>query len=220
MGAFVNPDFATAGDGPGEAEGWELTAFLQLPGWAKFRAFGGFALEERFEDHASFARLWSEVEPFDADGNLILTISAVGTTPLNYFELPGNLLRILPESACFEIVGTTPGSTNLDAFWTVDSIEFDGTVTRYDPPRVLAHTWNFEGQQSEVTYELESVGDRVRLVLTHRKLSSAEEVLSVSGGWHAHLDILEDVLLGREPEAFWRTHTPIEAEYERRYSAR
>lgn len=99
-------------------------------------------------------------------------------------------------------------------------VEFDGTVTRYDPPRVLSHTWNFEGQQSEVTYELESVEDRVRLVLTHRKLSSAEEMLSVSGGWHAHLDILEDVLLGREPEAFWRTHTPIEAEYERRYSAR
>jgi uncharacterized protein YndB with AHSA1/START domain len=97
-------------------------------------------------------------------------------------------------------------------------VAFGGTVTRYDPPRALSHTWDFENQQSEVCYELEAVDDKVRLVLTHRRLNSDNEVLAVSGGWHTHLDILEDVLEGREPEAYWKSHQPIEAEYERRYS--
>ena len=82
---------------------------------------------------------------------------------------------------------------------------------------MLAHTWDHDDEQSEVTYELEEHGDKVRLVLTHRRLASLDEVLSVSGGWHTHLDVLEDVLEGREPEAFWKMHAPIEAEYERRY---
>lgn len=98
-----------------------------------------------------------------------------------------------------------------------EEISFGGTVTRCEPPRVLAYTWDYEDEQSEVTYELEELGNKVRLVLTHRKLASLDEVLSVSGGWHTHLDVLEDVLEGREPEAFWKMHAPIEAEYEKRY---
>ena len=97
-----------------------------------------------------------------------------------------------------------------------DDIAFDGTVTQCDPPHRLAYTWNFENENSEVCFELTEVGDRVRLVLTHSKLASDREVLDVSAGWHTHLDILEDVLSGREPRPFWKTHTPPEAEYERR----
>ena len=32
-----------------------------------------------------------------------------------------------------------------------EEVAFGGTVTRFDPPRVLAHTWDFENEQSEVT---------------------------------------------------------------------
>lgn len=99
-----------------------------------------------------------------------------------------------------------------------EKMSFGGTVTRCDPPQLLAYTWDFENEHSEVCYELEEKGDQVRLVLTHSKLDSLGEVLSVSGGWHAHLDILEDVLEGREPQAFWKVHSPLENEYERRYS--
>jgi uncharacterized protein YndB with AHSA1/START domain len=95
---------------------------------------------------------------------------------------------------------------------------FSGRVTRCEPPRLLAHTWDFENDHSEVCYELEEAGDKVRLVLTHRKLATRDEIISASGGWHTHLDILEDVLGGREPKAFWKTHTPLEAEYERRFA--
>ena len=97
-----------------------------------------------------------------------------------------------------------------------EKMSFGGTVTQCEPPRLLAHTWDFEDEHSEVCYELEEAGDQVRLVLTHRKLASDDEIISVSGGWHTHLDILEDVLHGREPRAFWKTHAPLEAEYERR----
>ena len=43
--------------------------------------------------------------------------------------------------------------------------------------------------------------------------------LRVCGGWHTHLDILVDVLEGREPKAFWKTHTALEAEYGKRLKA-
>lgn len=98
-----------------------------------------------------------------------------------------------------------------------ETISFAGTVTRCEPPTLLAHSWDFEGQSSEVCYELERDGDQVRLVLTHRKLGSHDEVVSVSGGWHTHLDILGDILGGREARAFWKTNAPLEAEYERRF---
>ncbi len=95
-------------------------------------------------------------------------------------------------------------------------VSFSGTVTRCEPPHLLAHTWDFKDEASEVCYELEEQGDKVRLVLTHRKLDTDDMVLSVSGGWHTHLDILVDVLAGRPSRPFWKTHTALEAEYERR----
>ncbi len=98
-----------------------------------------------------------------------------------------------------------------------EKMSFGGTVTRCEPPYVIAHTWEFEDEHSEVCFELQEEGDKVRLVLTHRKLNGLDDVLSVSGGWHTHLDILEDVLEDREPQAFWKTHAPLDAEYERRY---
>ena len=53
----------------------------------------------------------------------------------------------------------------------------------------------------------------VRLVLVHSRLPNREEMLSVAGGWHTHLDILADRLDGRTPPGFWATHTRLEAEY-------
>ena len=92
-------------------------------------------------------------------------------------------------------------------------MSFTGAVTRWDPPHVVSHTWEFEDESSEVCYELEEVGDKVRLVLTHRRLETGDKILSVSGGWHTHLDILVDVLEGHEPGAFWKKQTALEAEY-------
>ena len=97
-----------------------------------------------------------------------------------------------------------------------DKITFSGTVTHYEPPRVLAHTWDFEGDSSEVRYELSEQGDKVLLVLTHTRLNSTEEIISVCGGWHTHLDVLVDVLENQVVRPFWATLTENEAEYVRR----
>jgi len=89
---------------------------------------------------------------------------------------------------------------------------YSGKVTRCNPPRLLAHTWEDDGDYSEVEYVLSERDDRVLLVITHTRLNE-DIVLGVLGGWHAHLDILDDVLEGQTPRAFWKHHTALEAEY-------
>ncbi len=97
-----------------------------------------------------------------------------------------------------------------------ERVSFSGTVTRCDPPRLLSHTWAGDDEESEVTYELEARGDQVLLTLTHRRIATREMMTGACGGWHTHLEILDDVLNGREPRAFWKRHTELEAEYETR----
>ena len=96
-----------------------------------------------------------------------------------------------------------------------EKMSFTGCVTRCEPPTLIAHTWIDGEHTSEVEYRLTAVGDRVRLVITHVRLRE-DEVLGVMGGWHTHVDILDDVLQGRTPRPFWKTHTVLETEYEKR----
>lgn len=92
-----------------------------------------------------------------------------------------------------------------------------GVVTAYDPPRLLAYTWGEpEMDDTEVTYELTPQGDKVRLVLTHRRLTVRGHMVGAAGGWHAHLGILADRLNDRDPHRFWPTFARLEAEYEER----
>lgn len=94
-----------------------------------------------------------------------------------------------------------------------------GIVTRYEPMTALAMTWPGEGgASSEAVFELIPQGDKVRLVLTHRKLASKAEMIDVSGGWHAHLGILEDRLAGNPPRGFWSRIEGFEADYAKRYA--
>jgi uncharacterized protein YndB with AHSA1/START domain len=91
-------------------------------------------------------------------------------------------------------------------------------VLCWEPPRLLCWA-DDDGKFGEVTFELAPEGDKVRLVLTHRRLADRAAQVSVSGGWHIHLRILEDRLAGREPPPFWATHEKFQAEYERRIPA-
>src|SRR6185437_16121176 len=88
-----------------------------------------------------------------------------------------------------------------------------GTITAYDPPRLLSFTF---GNAGEVTFELTPKGKDVLLVLTHCKLKDRAMMVGVSSGWHSHLAILIDVLNGDEPRPFWTTVTRLEMEYEKR----
>lgn len=92
-----------------------------------------------------------------------------------------------------------------------------GHITAIDPPRLLSYTWDAAGPvPSEVSFELSPRGDQVHLTVTHRRLPDRDQILSVAGGWHAHLGILIALLSDTRPEGFWRSHTRLEAEYERR----
>ena len=94
---------------------------------------------------------------------------------------------------------------------------FTGKILRINPPHLLAFTW--EGH-SEVTFELEEIGSKVILILTHTKL--AQNFItqsSVAGGWHTHLDILEASSREDIPPGFWTKHAKLEEEYTRILSA-
>jgi uncharacterized protein YndB with AHSA1/START domain len=97
-----------------------------------------------------------------------------------------------------------------------DSATLQGVVTACEPPRVLAHTW---GGQGEVRYELSEQRDGVRLVITHQRLAGMEDMLSVSAGWHAHLDVLVARVNGEARPRYWALHTRLEQEYARRLAA-
>lgn len=101
-----------------------------------------------------------------------------------------------------------------------DGITFTGKITKCDPPRLLAYIWDGEPEGgSEVTFELSPKGDEVLLVLTHRNMVGRREIVGTASGWHAHLDIMLDVLKEKEPRGFWSAHSRLEAEYEKRVPA-
>ncbi len=58
-----------------------------------------------------------------------------------------------------------------------EKMSFSGKVTLCEPPSVLAHTWEFGDEASEICFELQQQGDKVRLILTHRKLEEEDSVL-------------------------------------------
>lgn len=98
-----------------------------------------------------------------------------------------------------------------------DGHDMKGRITQCDPPRLLSYTWGeASGDESEVSFELTPQRNDVLLVVTHRRLATRDDMISVAGGWHTHLDILADRLHGRTPPGFWSAHAKIEDEYRRR----
>jgi len=97
-----------------------------------------------------------------------------------------------------------------------EKVSFAGKVIRCEEPHVLEHTWEFDNESSLVCYELKEQGDKVQLVLTHRRLETKDTVLSVSGGWHTHLNVLEDVLGDGKPRPFYKMQLQYESEYIKR----
>ncbi len=89
-----------------------------------------------------------------------------------------------------------------------------GHVIALDPPRMLHMTWAEDSDEySEVKFELEPAGDQVKLTLTHSKLFDQDLLLGVCAGWHAHVDIMADVLEGAPARPFWSNHMRLEEEY-------
>jgi uncharacterized protein YndB with AHSA1/START domain len=91
-----------------------------------------------------------------------------------------------------------------------------GTVTRCDPPHLLAFTFEDPWFASEVVVVLAPEGAGTRLTLTHRRLPGPRDLADAGSGWHAHLDVLEARLRGVDPPPFWALWEGLDDAYARR----
>ena len=91
---------------------------------------------------------------------------------------------------------------------------FEGRITRLEPNRALAYTWNWDGKDSEVLYELAAKGKEVLLTIHHRLPEDGGMIKGVGGGWAVHTGILADQLNGVKPRPFWSTHDQLMKEFE------
>jgi uncharacterized protein YndB with AHSA1/START domain len=108
----------------------------------------------------------------------------------------------------------------------IEGFESPCRMVRWEPPRALAFDWlnapHAEGEaptSSLVTWELFEKGDKVLFVITHSNLPNRTEMIDVSGGWHAHTDILEAVVLGVKAKPFWANIEALEKHYDGAYPA-
>ena len=86
-----------------------------------------------------------------------------------------------------------------------------GKVVEVSPPRRLVLTWAFpadearEEKHSRVTFEIEPIGDVVRLTVTHDRLEPRSEMLEgITEGWPKVLSSLKSLLeVGRPLPKLW-----------------
>lgn len=106
------------------------------------------------------------------------------------------------------------GETLPEKFTCYEGMETFGRILDLDPPRLLVHSWEEEdGTETHVRWELEPRGEETRLTLTHSRLPTVAMTVDVSGGWHLHLDALEDVLAERARRPFWARQETLAKDY-------
>ena len=86
---------------------------------------------------------------------------------------------------------------------------FEGRITRLEPMRALAHTWSWDGQETDVLYELAPKGKDVLLTIQHRLPEGGGMIKGVGAGWAVHAGILADRLNGVKSRPFWATHDKL-----------
>jgi len=109
---------------------------------------------------------------------------------------------------------TDPPGKRPEGFGEEHRIE--SRILAVEPPHKLAYTF---GKAGEVTFELTEKGNNVLLTLIHRRLPDRSTMLSVSAGWHAHLDILVARVSGKTPDPFWDGWSRLKQDYDRRLPA-
>jgi uncharacterized protein YndB with AHSA1/START domain len=94
-----------------------------------------------------------------------------------------------------------------------------GTVTALDPPRLVEYTTDIHGV---LRFELSAAGEGTRLVFSATYPKSMPERLSVTAGWHVHLEHLDAALDGVEIDwsTWYADHYPRWQELHDAYAAR
>lgn len=73
-----------------------------------------------------------------------------------------------------------------------------GRVLSFDAPHVFEFTWSDRSDAEDpsiVRFELEADGDQTVLTLCHNR-QGRRDARSTAAGWHAHLDVLDGLLVG------------------------
>ncbi len=91
------------------------------------------------------------------------------------------------------------------------TLKLVGKVIESSPPRRLVLTWAFpadkarEEKHSRVTFEIEPIGDVVRLTVTHDRLEPGSDMLKgITEGWPKVLSSLKSLLeVGRPLPKLW-----------------
>ena len=73
-----------------------------------------------------------------------------------------------------------------------------------------------EGDESLVTIQLTQEGEDTRLHLIHSRLTNPDFQKGASAGWHAHLDLLVDLVNGTTARDFWVHYGKLKAKYDER----
>jgi hypothetical protein len=130
---FLTPDFDTpdpSGE-PGACADWVRETHQGLPGFAAFaQPHGFFDAAERFQWEDRPARIIGTVgAPFrvGAAFKWFFPVAGVTTTPDNLIHFAGVDIRAaLPPGCSFRVDGIAP-DLQLDGYWTVIAVAFDGT---------------------------------------------------------------------------------------------
>jgi uncharacterized protein YndB with AHSA1/START domain len=101
-----------------------------------------------------------------------------------------------------------------------EGISWQETILAMEAPRLLRFTWTGEdGRPSEVSFELSPEGEKVRLTLTHVRVSNREELADFGSGWHMHLNALANCLDGKQTTDFWSSWEALREHYGKLASA-
>lgn len=96
---------------------------------------------------------------------------------------------------------------------------FEGSITGFDPPRLIAYTWG----EDALRFELYRDGAGCLLIFTH-SFDDGAKAARDGAGWHACLDMLDATLNGQPREwsrGWWDgIHQEYVATYPAEFSAR
>lgn len=90
------------------------------------------------------------------------------------------------------------------------------TLIEKQAPYRLAFQW---GTRSTVRFTLAQAGSDVILTVRHERLPDRGFTLSISSGWHMHLNVLAGVLGEGAPEPFWDGVARLKRDYTERLPA-
>ena len=71
-----------------------------------------------------------------------------------------------------------------------------------------------------VEFLLEAEGDKVRLTLTHSRLSKSDNRYKFASGWHIHLLMLSELLAGDVKSNFWESFDGMPLVYAKRFEGK